>query len=106
MNERKMLTDGSPVPEDRSHAEIDPKTGMQRAYVVLSDEERAQGFVRPLRFVYRHLKCGQTTRMGQKIAETYARNPEFYTGTYCAHCGSHHSLDQFVWDGTEERVGS
>lgn len=38
------LTDGSPVTAD--HREINPTTGQQKGYVVLSDEERAKGYVR------------------------------------------------------------
>jgi hypothetical protein len=40
------LTDGSPVTPD--HREINPATGQQNGYVVLSAEERAKGFVRPV----------------------------------------------------------
>ena len=104
------LTDGSPVTPD--HREIDPRTGQQKAYVVLSEEERAKGFVRPVRRTYRHLKCGGTTTMGQALAETYARQPNFYSGTFCTHCGAHFPVGEeefggeFVWDGTEEYVGA
>lgn len=101
---KTQLTDGSPVTPD--HREINPETGMQKGYVVLSQEDRAKGFVRPLRDTYRHTKCGGTTTMGQSIAETYARDPTFYSGTFCAHCKEHRPLHQFVWDGTDEQVGS
>lgn len=66
--------------------------GQQECYLVLSDEERTKGFVRPVRQVYRHVKCGCETRMGLAIAETYARNPSFYNGTFCVHCGTHFQL--------------
>ena len=62
---------------------------MQKAYLVLSDEERAKGFVRPLRRSYKHLACGTVTTMGLAIAETYARDPHFYGSTYCAGCQAH-----------------
>ncbi len=107
MMPKTTLTDGSPVTLD--HREIDPATGMQKAYVVLSAEERAKGFVRPVRQSYRHLTCGVVTTMGLALAETYARNPAFYSGTFCAGCGSHFPVGadgQFVWDGTDEKVGS
>ena len=81
MTPNKTLSDGSPVTDD--HREINPKTGMQKGYVVLSAEERAKGFVRPVRRSYVHLKCGTVTTMGQSIAETYARQPNFYGGTFC-----------------------
>ncbi len=44
-------------PETPDHREINPATGLQKAYVVLSEAERARGFVRPVRDAYRHLTC-------------------------------------------------
>lgn len=163
---RVQLTDGSPVTPD--HREIDPATGQQKGYVVLSPEERAKGFVRPVRRSYVHVGfgccgadlgpwreqpndygyvsricggppsheglhgddgghavfvatqpeldrlartgrykgCGALTTMGLAIAETYARDPGFYGATFCATCGRHFLLAEFVWEGTEEIVGS
>lgn len=104
----RTLTDGSPVTPD--HRDIDPKTGMQKGYVALSEEERAKGFVRPVRRTYIHLKCGAETRMGQSLAETYARQPDFYSGTYCATCHDHFPVGkdgEFVWkDNPDEKVGT
>ena len=100
----QTLTDGSPVTTD--HREIEPVTGMQKGYVVLSAAERAKGFVRPVRRSYKHLTCGSITTMGLALAETYARDPEFYSGTFCATCRAHFPLVQFVWDGATEMVGS
>lgn len=101
---KRTLTDGSPVTPD--HREIVPETGMQKGYVVLSAEERAKGFVRPVRREYTHLKCKDNTVMGLSLAETYARDPKFYDGTFCVSCRAHFPLDQFVWAGTDEQVGS
>lgn len=72
----------------------------QEVYLVLSDEERAKGFVRPLRTKYRHEVCGTVTTMGLSIAETYAREPSFYGATYCCHCQKHLRVGEggeFVW---------
>jgi hypothetical protein len=83
--------------------------GMQENYLILSDEERAKGFVRPVRRTYIHTKCGAATKMGQDIAETYAREPSFYSGTYCIGCKTHLPVGEdgeFVWDGTLEKVGT
>lgn len=150
--QQTTLTDGSPVTPD--HREIDPATGMQKGYVVLSAEERAKGFVRPVRTRYRHVGirpkyplrdltedekarngshyakyekypdeesplvgrcwtkaqlesgCQSVTTMGQILAETYARDPKFYGGTFCAICRTHFHLEEFVWEGTTEQVGS
>lgn len=133
-------SDNEPVPQNE-------------AYLVLSEEERAKGFVRPVRRIYKHVGkqppthplhdltdeqkrrwgdeyakfekypegkkaagrfwtqaeldnvgkgCGTETVMNQTIAETYARNPIFYGSTYCAYCGMHKPVSEFVWvpDGT------
>ena len=104
---RTTLTDGSPVTDD--HREINPETGQQKDYVVLSADERAKGFVRPVRRSYIHQKCGSVTTMGQALAETYARQPSFYSGTFCVACRSHFPVGEdgeFVWDGTNEKVGT
>jgi hypothetical protein len=82
---------------------------MQKGYVVLTAEERALGFVEPVRLAYIHESCGVVTRMGQTIAETYARNPGFYSGTFCAGCRDHFPVGtdgEFVWDGTDQKVGT
>ena len=99
----RVLTDGSPVTED--HRELLPN-GQQKGYVVLSAEERAKGFVRPVRRSYKHKTCECVTTMGLALAETYARDPGFYSGTFCATCGVHRPLDEFTWAGTNEQVGS
>lgn len=153
------LVDGTPVTDD--HREIDPGTGMQKDYVVLSKEERAKGFVRPVRRTYKHAGppapanlrdlmdeerqrytkydyvkyeeypdsessavgrywtqdqldrlvagCGTVTTMALALAETYARDPGFYSGTFCANCKAHFPVGEkgeFVWEGTDERVGT
>ena len=153
-------TDGQPARPGFENASapapVNPRTGQHEAYWVLSPEERAKGFVRPVRRSYRHVGqrvcgkpkadaaapssvcvdvpghdgecaiwrgatdaeferhgqtghlggCDTVTTMGQAIAETYARDPRFYSGTFCVSCREHFPLDQFVWAGTNERVGS
>ena len=119
---QQILTDGSPVTP--SHQEI-KDNGQQKEYVVLTPEERAKGFVRPVRRTYVHVGkppegdtfeypittlfpsgCGTRTSMSQDIAETYARDPGFYGGTFCVTCRKHLPLNEFVWEGTTEQVGS
>lgn len=98
-------------------------------YLVLSDEERAKGFVRPVRTAYVHRfwkdwrdeplpdvitpenrgelgGCGALTTMGLAIAETYARDPKFYGGTYCTGCSKHLPIEEFRWDADGTVVGS
>lgn len=96
---------GTPIGE---HLKPVP-SGMQKDYVVLTAEERAKGFVEPVRRTYLHLKCGSTTTMGHALAETYARCPTFYSGTFCCACGNHFPVGEageFVWDGTNQKVGT
>jgi hypothetical protein len=122
----RCTTDGKPLdttPDDR---------GQQQNYVILCYAEREKGFVRPVRRTYIHVgidpdmkgivlirpgtskhesgkACGHRTTMGQAIAETYARDPSFYSDTFCASCGAHYPVGadgEFVWEGTTERVGT
>lgn len=81
-------------------------TPQAEAYLVLSEKDRAKGFVRPYRESYRHTVCGSVTTMSRGIAETYARNPKFYGATYCVKCAKHRPLAEFVWVGDETPVGS
>lgn len=107
----------------------DSEPGPQNpVYLVLSDAERAKGFVRPVRrsYVHRFMHdgsevpypltslegvggCGAVTTMGTALAETYARDPGFYGATYCVGCQMHRPVGEqgeFYWDGTSEKVGT
>jgi len=132
-------------------------SGQQESYLILSDEERAKGFVRPVRTAYvhtgikiigeisilskkdkerykkwnyyayeeypvtesplvgRHMTeadyntiknghykgCNTTTTMARELAETIARDPKFYGATFCIHCKTHKSMEEFQWkDGS------
>lgn len=87
---------------------IDEVTGQHKDYYVLCPDEMAKGFVRPVRKSYIHDRCKGKTTMGQRIAETYAANPKFYSGTFCCTCNSHYPVGEdgeFKWeDGS--RVGT
>jgi hypothetical protein len=151
-----------PTHPDLGHGSDKAPVPQNKAYLVLSEEERAKGFVRPVRESYVHVGrpgpkyplrdlteiekvkytglqyvkfeeypeserplvgrywsqadldavgkgCGTRTTMGQSIAETYARDPQFYGSTYCCGCSKHRPVGEdgeFVWDGTDERVGT
>jgi hypothetical protein len=161
--ENGLTTD--PKHEDLGHGADDKPVPQNKCYLVLSEEERAKGFVRPVRSSYVHVGiagpqfplqditaeqkeiwkddadpfvkfepypaghkgsstgrywtekdldrvgkgCGTLTTMGRALAETYARNPGFYGSTYCCGCHMHRPVGadgEFVWDGTDERVGT
>lgn len=75
---------------------------MQDAYLVLSEEERARGFVRPLyrSYIHHDPECGAVTTMGLPLCETYARQPSFYGSTYCCGCRMHRPVGahgEFTW---------
>lgn len=105
----RTLTDGTQVyPGHVETVEAGPRQGQQRDYVVLSESERARGFVRPVRASYRHTKCGAVTTMGDSLAETYARDPGFYGATFCATCRAHFPVGEageFVWIESSGRDG-
>jgi hypothetical protein len=139
------------------HESVDENpVSQQEVYLVLSEEERARGFVRPVRYSYRHIGkspkyplrdltdeekeryaqsnyvkyeaypesespatgrfwtqeqldnkgCGTVTTIGQALAETWATDIHFYGATYCAYCQKHLSVEEFVWEGTDEVLGS
>lgn len=82
-------------------SDVEPRP-MQEMYLILSDEERAKGFVRPVRRSYRHQdpECGAVTTMSLPLAETYAREPAFYGSTYCCGCQMHRPVGahgEFTW---------
>jgi hypothetical protein len=147
-------------------------SGQHSDYIILCEEERAKGFVRPVRRSYKHVGirpqyptreltaeekeqwsgdgvvayeeypecnctptapgtlghadtcprrrglgrfwtadelksgCGAVTTMGLALAETYARDPKFYGATMCCTCNKHLPVKEFVWEGTNEVLGS
>ncbi|MES2867845.1 MAG: hypothetical protein V4703_14000 [Actinomycetota bacterium] len=86
---------------------VDKAPGSQHhVYLVLSEEERAKGFVRPYRDAYRHDTCGTVTTMARELSETYARAPHFYGATYCCQCRMHKPVAEFTWIADGDRVGS
>lgn len=127
---KTTLTDGSPVTPD--HRAIDPRTGQQRGYVVLSAEERARGFVRPLRRTYTHVGSSgpkyplrdltpeekeRHADRGYVKFELYPESESPTTGRYWTQaqldrhgrgCGGDTSMGVAlaVWQGTSERLGS
>lgn len=116
-----------------THGPDDTPRPQAEVYLVLSEEERAKGFVRPLRRSYVHYYwpdgdtsrpipkvlvtiddplygaikgCGAVTHMGLALCETYARDPKFYGATYCVGCQMHRPVNEFRWDEDGEVLGS
>lgn len=109
-----------------THGADDKPVEQAEVYLVLSEAERAKGFVRPLRRSYIHVgiggheidpnnpakhgrtgsACGALTKMGLALCETYATEPGFYGSTYCVGCRMHRPVAEFVWDEDGAVVGS
>lgn len=106
------LTDDPNDPRLTHGTDSEPVEQAQ-AYLVLSEEERAKGFVRPVRRSYIHgtngidrTVCGAMTVMSPELAETYARDPKFYGATYCIRCEMHRPVSEFTWDDDGSVVGT
>jgi len=167
-SKQRATTSGLPPAEDCKESgapqPINPLTGQYADYWVLPAEERAKGFVRPVRRSYKHVGapgpkydlhdltdeekqryantpvpyvkfekypesespvtgrywtqkqldeagkgCGVVTTMSMAIAETYARQPDYYGSTFCVGCRAHFRVGEdgeFVWDGDGSKVGT
>lgn len=114
-----MPTTDDPRDPRLTHGVDAEPTEQAAAYLVLSDDERKKGLIRPVRRTYVHrfmtdgspvprepwvslpqgLKgCGAATTMSPAIAQTYARDPKFYGATYCTGCRQHLPVSEFIWD--------
>lgn len=100
-----MALTTDPNDPDLTHGTDSAPVDQAQKYLVLSDEERAKGFVRPYEDRYVHSGylggCGAVTMMGVALSETYARNPGFYGATYCVGCRMHKPVgepaSEFYW---------
>ena len=73
---KRVLTDGSPVPEDQSHTKL-RTDGQQKGYIVLTEEERRKGFIRPVRRSYRHVGIRPKYPLRDLTPEEAERYKEF-----------------------------
>lgn len=109
MDDRQSLTT-DPADPRLTHGVDDTPRKQADTYLVLSEEERRKGFVRPVRRSYVHdvPDCGVETTMGQELAETYAAKPTFYGATYCVGCRMHRPVGEhgeFTWADGSGKVG-
>lgn len=102
---RQICTTSGEAPSV-TRAKQTAETGQHGSYIVLCEEERVKGFVRPLRRSYRHTSCGTVTTMGLALCETYARDPQFYGATFCVGCNRHLPVAEFTWSEDGQVVGS
>jgi hypothetical protein len=155
-----------PNDPDLGHGPDLGEVPQNKKYLVLSEEELAKGFIRPVRTTYvhkgrlfdkgiemleepyvsdhngktyvaiaavllnedgsrkggayltqeeldQHRKtggyvggCGVETVMGLKLAQTWARDINFYGATYCCGCNKHIGVHEFLWSDDGEMLGS
>ena len=105
---RQICTTSGEAPSaTRAKQREEGNVGQHRSYIVLCEEERRKGFVRPYRNSYRHAGgCGAVTTMRRDIAESFARDPTFYSHGFCVTCNAHFPNAEFVWDADGLPVGS
>lgn len=61
----------------------------------------------PIKFMHgRKGGCGAITTMGRALSETYARQFDFYSHTFCVNCNKHLPVAEFVWTLDGAPVGS
>ncbi len=105
--DNKQSSSDSSLTTDRNHPGLNdhPNGGKNSAYLILSEEERAKGFVRPVRRSYVHT-CGRTTTMALALCETIARDPKFYGRAFCFACDKHFPIHEFKWTEDGMQVGT
>ena len=96
-NRESSLTDDPNDPDLTRGVDKEP-VAQAKKYLVLSEKERAKGFIRPVRRTYVHDTCASATTMSPVLAETYARDNKFYGATYCVGCQKHLPVAEFKWD--------
>lgn len=111
MSDWDKATNSGRMPETigTAPAPIDPSTGQHKDHWVLPKEDREKGFIRPVRKSYRHEICNRITSMPEAIAETYARNPDYYGQTFCCDCRGYYPVGlcgEFQWLDDGSKVGS
>ena len=82
--------------------------GQYSDHYILTESERKKEYIRPYRISYKHLKCNSITTVPIKVAETYARQPNFYGSTFCCKCRNYFPVGEdgeFVWCEDGEKVG-
>jgi hypothetical protein len=72
----------------------------------LTQQERDQGFARPVRTRVRHTFCETVSILRTTDALDMARNPASWSSCYCFNCGRRLPNEQFTWFPGGEPVGS
>ncbi len=109
---KKVTASGKPPvnPEQGNVPNTEKRSdGQYKDHWALSEEDLAQGYVRPVRTAYKHEVCGTVTTMPIACAKTYAANPGFYGSTFCCRCRDYFPVGEngkFVWLDYATKVGT
>lgn len=95
------MTD-DPPPEDFDYGER-RDDGQFENHPTIDEGE----FEQEVRERYIHEACGGETVMKRHIAESVARDPEYYGSTFCSKCGDYYPVEEFHWkeDGEPWVIG-
>lgn len=93
-----MTSDGPP-PEGFDYGEKRPD-GQYENYPTIDEG----AFEQEPRDTYIHETCGSKTTMTGDLPESVARDPEWYTRTFCAGCGEHVPVEDVEWEDGEDWV--
>lgn len=72
----------------------------------ISEYDRASGYIRPIRTVYKHELCNELTILSDTAARKLAMEPRSAVISYCCGCRKHFASSEFTWVGSDEEVGS
>lgn len=64
----------------------------------LTEAMKSQGYVRPVRRIYKHEKCGKQSALGIRLAEEYAKQPEYNKTAFCCDCGKQYNVAEYKWE--------
>lgn len=79
--------------------------GQMNEHVTAPPEDRFAGSLDDVPQHYRHLKCGEVTKMPEDIVRTYLADPLTYgDGTFCAGCSCYVDIVECVWAETGENL--
>lgn len=56
------------------------------------------------RTTYIHEECETRTKMSSDLMKSVARDPSYYTKTFCAGCGEHVPVEEVEWADGEDWV--
>ena len=77
--------------------------GQMHDHITLKEDLRYTGCLEDVPQVYRHPKCGISTRMPEEIIRSYLVNAAMYCDlSFCCGCGDYVPIAELYWVETDE----